>query len=122
MSYVQGYMQAVSATLANLPWEQIERAIDVLHEARLRRAQVFVCGNGGSAATASHMVNDLNKGANVEGMPRFRAIGLTDNVPLLTALSNDISYADALAEQLRNLARPGMCWWALAAAATRLMC
>lgn len=107
MSYVQGYMQAVSATLASLPWEQIERAVDVLYEARLRRAQVFVCGNGGSAATASHMVNDLNKGANVEGMPRFRAIGLTDNMPLLTALSNDISYADALAEQLRNLARPG---------------
>lgn len=105
--YVTNYMQSVSRTLERLPWEQIDQCIEILHEARLCRANVFLCGNGGSAATASHFVNDLNKGANVPGVPRFRAVGLTDNVPLLTAWSNDLSYADAFVEPLRNLARPG---------------
>ncbi|NLG49421.1 MAG: HAD-IIIA family hydrolase [Chloroflexi bacterium] len=105
--FLQRYVRCVTDTLAALPWGDIARAMDVLHDARLRRASVFLCGNGGSAATASHFVNDLNKGANVIGLPRFRAIGLTDNLPLLTAWSNDTEYANAFAEPLRNLARPG---------------
>jgi|GEM_PF-56479 len=108
--YLHGYVRCVSGTLAALPWADIARAMEALHDARLRRASVFLCGNGGSAATASHFVNDLNKGANAAGLPRFRAIGLTDNVPLLTAWSNDTEYANAFVEPLRNLARPGDVW------------
>jgi histidinol-phosphate phosphatase family protein len=107
MAFIKQYAQCASANLSDLPWEQIGRVVDALHDARWRRAAIYVCGNGGSAATASHMVNDLNKGANAQGAPRFRAHALVDNLPLLTAWSNDACYADALAEQLRNLARPG---------------
>ena len=107
IGFLQSYSAEISNTLERLPWEQIGRVVDALHEARLRRVQVFVCGNGGSAATASHFVNDLNKGANATGYPRFRALSLVDNVPLLMAWSNDASYEQGLSEPLRNLARPG---------------
>lgn len=107
MRYLKYYKRCVSETLDALPWDSIGHILERLHDARLRRASIFICGNGGSAATASHFVNDLNKGANAKGMPRFRAMALVDNTPLLTAWSNDSSYADAFAEQLRNLARPG---------------
>jgi len=107
LQYAQDHIGCIAQVLEGLPWPQVERALELLHAARLRRATVFICGNGGSAATASHFVNDLNKGANAQGAPRFRAIGLMDNLPLLTAWSNDASYAEAFVEPLRNLARPG---------------
>ncbi|MBC7235083.1 MAG: HAD-IIIA family hydrolase [Chloroflexi bacterium] len=106
-AFLRDYGRRVSTLLEALPWEVVDRVVEALHQARLCRAHVFVCGNGGSAATAAHMVNDLNKGANAPGVPRFRAVGLADNVPLLMAWSNDRCYADALLEPLRNLARPG---------------
>jgi D-sedoheptulose 7-phosphate isomerase len=59
-------------------------------------------GNGGSASTASHMASDLNKGANRTDAPRFSAIALTDNIPLMMAWANDSSYDDVFIEQLRN--------------------
>jgi D-sedoheptulose 7-phosphate isomerase len=77
-----------------------------LFEAWQRKAQIFILGNGGSAATASHMANDLNKLV-VPGQARWRALSLTDNVPLLTAWANDVAYDQVFAEQLRNLCRPG---------------
>ncbi len=107
LDQVKGYMRCVAQTLEALPWESVERLVALLHDARLRRVTVFLCGNGGSAATAAHFANDLSKGTDAPGVPRFRAISLVDNVPLLTAWSNDTSYADAFAEQLRNLVRPG---------------
>ena len=107
MERVKHYVRCVAQTLEALPWENLARVIALLHDARLRRATVFLCGNGGSAATAAHFVNDLSKGTDAPGVPRFRAISLVDNVPLLTAWSNDTSYADAFVEQLRNLVRPG---------------
>ena len=64
--------------------------------------------NGGSAATASHRANDLGKGASYGRQgPRFRVIALTDNVPWITALANDVGYEVIFAEQLRNLGQPG---------------
>jgi D-sedoheptulose 7-phosphate isomerase len=107
MDYPQRYVHEVSEILKNLPWERINEALELLHAARLRRATVFLCGNGGSSATSSHFVNDLNKGANAPDVPRFRAIGLSDNVPLLTAWSNDSDYAESFVQPLRNLGRPG---------------
>ncbi|OGO04338.1 MAG: hypothetical protein A2Y73_03850 [Chloroflexi bacterium RBG_13_56_8] len=105
--FLRDYVRCVVESLGALPWNDIDRALESLHDARLRRAGIFICGNGGSAATASHFTNDLNKGANVEGVPRFRAVALVDNTPLLTAWSNDSCYEDAFVEQLRNLVRPG---------------
>ena len=106
MRHIQSYARCVGETLEALPWEDLQKVASALQKARLCRATIFVCGNGGSAATASHFVNDLNKGANAPGVPRFRAVGLTDNVPLMTAWSNDAGYASAFVEPLSNLARP----------------
>jgi len=76
---------------------------------RLDGAHVSACGNGGSAATAAHFVNDLNMGAIVPAMPRFRAIWPADSAPLLTAWSNHEISSRTLSEALMNLAELGDC-------------
>ncbi|MFZ2360268.1 MAG: SIS domain-containing protein [Anaerolineae bacterium] len=106
-SPIETYLADVSALVSALPADQIAAAADLLLTAWRRRARVYVCGNGGSAAIASHFAGDLNKGANVADRHRFRASALVDNTPALTAWSNDEGYAVALAEQLRNLIEPG---------------
>jgi D-sedoheptulose 7-phosphate isomerase len=106
-SAIQSYLTGVSSLVAALPAEQIAAAADLLLTAWRRRARVYVCGNGGSAAIASHFAGDLNKGANIAGRHRFRALALVDNTPALTDWSNDDGYAVAMAEQLRNFVEPG---------------
>ena len=69
--------------------------------------QVFVMGNGGSAATASHFVGDLAKNTRRGGLPHFRAIGLTDNMVAFSAYANDEGYENVFSQQLANLIRPG---------------
>ena len=104
---IAAYLHSVSALLAALPVEPIMAAETLLLAAWRRRSRVYVCGNGGSAAIASHFAGDLNKGTNIAGRHRFRASALVDNVPALMAWSNDDGYAVALAEQLRNVVEPG---------------
>jgi len=89
-----------------LPWERIRETIDILLQVHAREGTIFTIGNGGSAATASHMACDLAKGTIVPGCRRFRVIALTDNLPLMTAWSNDLAYEDVFVEQLRGLFRP----------------
>ena len=76
-------------------------------EARAGRRRIFVCGNGGSAATASHFACDIVKGASYGRESRFRIIALTDQVSTLTAYANDVSYDAVFVEQLKNFAEPG---------------
>jgi D-sedoheptulose 7-phosphate isomerase len=104
---IQAYLAGVSNLIGALPAGQIAAAADLLLTAWRRRGRIYVCGNGGSAAIASHLAGDLNKGANVAGRHRFRAIALMDNTPALMAWSNDDGYAVAMAEQLRNFIEPG---------------
>jgi D-sedoheptulose 7-phosphate isomerase len=106
-AFVKGYAQDLQGILSRLPWTDLARALAVLERARAEDRQVFIAGNGGSAATASHMANDLMKGAAAKGGRPFRAIALSDNVPLITAIANDVSYAEVFASQLEALARPG---------------
>jgi len=103
----QPYFAALDEVLAAIPQYQIDAIIRLLLIAHDEDRMVYIAGNGGSAATASHFANDLAKATIVPGQPRFRVIALTDNVPLLTAWANDSSYADAFAEQLLPLIRPG---------------
>lgn len=103
MEEIRQYLTEVQQVLGRIPLEALEEAIDVLLSAAYVGSTVFIIGNGGSAATASHFACDLAKGAIVPGGPRFRAIALTDNVPLITAWSNDVAYEDIFAEQLCNL-------------------
>ncbi|MDP9469693.1 MAG: SIS domain-containing protein [Chloroflexota bacterium] len=96
------------ADMANLmPFDMLTDVAEVLLDCRARGRTIFVLGNGGSAATASHLACDLGKGTRTEGVAPFRVVALTDNVPLLTAWANDTSYERIFAEQLATLVQPG---------------
>jgi D-sedoheptulose 7-phosphate isomerase len=100
----ENYLTTLHAALERLDRAAVARLMGELMTAWCYERTVLLLGNGGSAATASHMVNDLNKIV-VPGMPRFRALALTDNIPLLTAWANDAAYERVFAEQLRNYCR-----------------
>jgi D-sedoheptulose 7-phosphate isomerase len=106
-TFTEGYLERVTMLLEILPVADIERVIEMLFDSYTRAARVFVMGNGGSAAAASHFVCDLAKGAIVEGKPRVKALCLTDNVPLITAWANDTHYTNIFGEILRNHCEPG---------------
>jgi D-sedoheptulose 7-phosphate isomerase len=100
---VQDYLAHLHYSLARLPFGQIEKVIEALIEAQWSRRTVFILGNGGSAATASHFACDLGKNTAIPGLPRVRVIALTDNAEMITAWANDTAYENVFAEQLRNL-------------------
>jgi len=103
------YFRMHYGILDSLPYDQIEEMSRQLLQACHEGRTVFSFGNGGSAALASHFACDLGKGTliGLNGSKRFRAIALTDNLPLITAWANDTSYDDVFAEQLRSLAIVG---------------
>lgn len=105
--FLESYLAQTTEALRRLPLARIAEVIDRLAEARRERRNIFVCGNGGSAATSSHFANDLGKGASVGRELRFRAWSLTDNLPWITSLANDLAYDRIFVEQLRNFASPG---------------
>src|SRR5439155_9077698 len=85
----------------------LERVLSLLENVYHNGHRVFIMGNGGSAATASHFALDLAKNTIMPGAPRVKAISLTDHVPLITAWSNDTAYEHIFAEQLANMIEPG---------------
>src|SRR5713226_1381274 len=101
----EAYLQQVSDVLKRLPFALIDQVIEGLWNAYREDRTVYLFGNGGSAALASHCACDLGKGTIMNGHRRFRVLALTDNVPLLTAWANDASYADVFAEQLQSFLR-----------------
>jgi D-sedoheptulose 7-phosphate isomerase len=101
------YFRGLARTLQTLAHDGIDEVARALLRAYQDRSSVFVFGNGGSAALASHLACDLGKGTAIDGCERFRVLSLTDNVPLMTAWANDARYEDIFAEQLRNFIRPG---------------
>ncbi len=107
MDPIERYLNEVVEMVKNLPRKDIRRVVEAVKEAREQGQQLFLVGNGGSAATASHMACDLAKTSLTPGAKRIRAIALTDNVALITAWANDSSYEEIFAEQLSNLVQPG---------------
>jgi D-sedoheptulose 7-phosphate isomerase len=103
MDIIETYLAETEAAVAALSRDAIRSIVDALTAVWERSATAYIIGNGGSASTASHMMNDLMKFTSVEGRRRFRAVALTDNVPLMTAHGNDRSYDDVFVEPLRNL-------------------
>jgi len=99
--YIEEVKGILTAMEKDLP-PKMQEIVSVLVKARNGRKRVYTLGNGGSASTASHMASDLNKGANRHDAPRFRAVALTDNIPLMLAWGNDSSYDDIFVEQLKN--------------------
>lgn len=109
--FVSGYLNEVKRCLNALDKTKIEIAVDMIVEAYKNDQKVFVLGNGGSASTASHMACDLGKGTLHRvydyAERRLKVISLTDNVALMTALANDLSFEDIFVQQLRNLVETG---------------
>jgi len=104
---VARYLEGLTAVLGEVDRAAVARVVDLVWEAYREGRRVFLIGNGGSAATASHWMCDLAKGCAVEGRPRLKALSLTDNVALLTALGNDVGYEHVFTEQLKVFMEPG---------------
>ncbi|MGI8741018.1 MAG: SIS domain-containing protein [Bryobacteraceae bacterium] len=107
MNFADRYKTALADTIATIDTNRVEQATHWFDEARAQSKHIFVCGNGGSASTASHFACDIVKGASYNRDARFRIMALTDSLPTLTAYSNDVSYESVFVEQLRNFAQPG---------------
>ncbi len=106
-TWIENYVAAQRSALASLPVDQIEDLVQLFREAHENDRQIFVIGNGGSAANASHFATDLGKGSSDALGKRFRVMSLTDNTPWITALGNDDDYADIFRRQLENFAHAG---------------
>lgn len=106
-AYIKDYLERLITTISLVDILEINEAMRILTQARSRCAKVFTCGNGGSAATASHFACDLAKGTQKEDVEPFRVIALTDNVPLMTAWANDSDYRMVFSRQLKPLISAG---------------
>ncbi len=104
---VADYLRDFALLLDHVDLDAIERVVERLNAARDTGAMFYVAGNGGSAATASHWVNDLGKATKCFGQRPMRVMCLSDNVSWLTALANDEGYEHVFSGQLDNFARPG---------------
>lgn len=102
----QGYLRDFAAILDALDVDALERVVERLRRARDSNATVFIAGNGGSAATASHFANDLGKATKRSGRS-IRVMSLCDNASWMTALANDEGYERVFSGQLENFAQAG---------------
>jgi len=106
MSFAKAYFDELQRVSAQIDYEVARSMAEPILRAWLKRGTVYTAGNGGSASTASHFVADLQKLTIVDGLPRLRALSLSDNIATMTAWSNDQSYFDVFVEQARNLVAP----------------
>jgi D-sedoheptulose 7-phosphate isomerase len=104
---IQDYLNGLKKVIDELDIGEVNEVMEQLLAAYHRRASVYVFGNGGSASTASHFVNDFNKGVSEQLEGGFRFYCLNDNVPTMMAVANDISYNRVFALQLKNYLQPG---------------
>jgi D-sedoheptulose 7-phosphate isomerase len=104
--YIADYLGGIETICKRIDRSAISRSIDLLWECWRNGKQVFLIGNGGSASTASHFACDLAKCTIVEGKPRLRVQSLVDNVPLITALTNDWGWNSVFVEQLKSFFQP----------------
>jgi D-sedoheptulose 7-phosphate isomerase len=109
--FAKDYLTDLKNVLDRLPLAELDKIVAAIESAHAAGRQIFVIGNGGSAATASHMMNDLNKGTlghkGDATWKRFKVIALTDNVSLMTAWANDTNFNTVFSEPLKNLANRG---------------
>jgi len=105
--WISDYINTQKAAHDSIPVEGVAQLIEKLRVALRADRQIFVFGNGGSAANASHFATDLGKGASDKLGRRFRVLSLNDNVSWMTALANDYSYDDVFVSQLKNYGKAG---------------
>ena len=102
-SFSCDYLARLQGVLNQIDTKSLATAIDMIENAWIRGAQIITLGNGGSAQTALHFITDWNKSPFLSAGRPFRGRSLLDNIGLLTAYANDISYQDVFVEQLRNV-------------------
>ena len=105
--WVNEYIGLLNQAIDKMPVDQIVRAAEMIHSARLEQKMIFTMGNGGSSATASHMACDFSKNTRVPYLPAIRTMCLSDSTPTLTAFANDEGYEKVFSEPLKALAEPG---------------
>lgn len=101
------YFTELEQMLRDISQAHLQNILSLLEDAYRNGHRIFIMGNGGSAATASHFALDLAKNTIMPEAPRLKAISLTDHVPLITAWSNDTAYEHIFEEQLANMIEPG---------------
>jgi D-sedoheptulose 7-phosphate isomerase len=106
-SLITTYLDELHTAMQQTLTQPLDRAVEVLRDARARGATIFFCGNGGSASTASHFACDLGKNTVHPVKGRFRTVALVDNLAAITAWGNDNGYDQIFVEQARNLMRAG---------------
>lgn len=99
---IKEYYDREIRVIQNLNLEEINEAMNAIYEAYQKKGTIYVCGNGGSASTASHMQNDFNKGISEYVDNKFRFYCLNDNFPTVMAVANDIGYEEVFRFQLLN--------------------
>lgn len=107
MEAISRYFTELEQMVQAISLPDLEKILLLLEGVYRNRHRIFIIGNGGSAATASHFALDLAKNTIMPGAPRVKAISLTDHVPLITAWSNDTAYEYIFAEQLANMIESG---------------
>jgi D-sedoheptulose 7-phosphate isomerase len=105
ITHARSYFGCLSRTAERLPFDTVDRVAGVLLNAHDSGRMIYLFGNGGSAALASHFACDLGKGTVNGSGKRFHVLALTDNVPMMTAWANDSQYEDIFAQQLLNFVR-----------------
>ena len=104
---IKTYFHNLTGLVSHLPYNSITRIVSIFLEAFAEQRTVYVFGNGGSAASASHLMCDINKGASSPGEgKRPRVMALTDNASLITAWANDFGYERIFSEQLKTFIKP----------------
>lgn len=101
------YFENLKRVVDSLRLDEVVQAMEAIEQAYYRNANIYIFGNGGSAATASHFVCDFNKGMCEDITTKFRVICLNDNVPVMTAIANDYTYEDIFYRQLIDKLLPG---------------
>ena len=101
--HFSNYFDKVTETLGKFDIEPVKKFIDRIYECYNKGNTVYIFGNGGSAATASHVAGDFMKGISYGLEKRFKVVCLNDNLPAITAISNDLTYDEVFYEQLKTL-------------------
>lgn len=109
-NHIKNFIKELDDKIRKISRKEIKKVVGILDSARKKGSRIYLIGNGGSAAIASHFANDLNKTVlghkGDKNTKRFQAICLSDNVPVLTAWANDVGYEKIFSEQLKNFAKP----------------
>jgi D-sedoheptulose 7-phosphate isomerase len=104
---IDGYLAAHAALALKLDLRQFDAGIELIRSKFEAGKKIITCGNGGSASTASHYITDWNKMVNLATGRKFRGISLCDNIGVITAYGNDLSYEDVFSGQLNALLDEG---------------